>query len=221
MGSVRRTLLSQRHGLLTQTPLITSETGGRGGKKRGGHGVGGGGGWALFPKSSQAIRDGKARGEPPPLGLFWGFGALMSPPQSRRVRTGDLGMVGPRWRGRRESGTLAACRESARRRALEMRRDVHSARVPLSPEATLMATSCPAALLPACPPWGFHGRDQPGEGLLLPLLSICLCQGINPIGSSKAPAFCPPPPCPEMEPAGARAGGCQHHAHSQKPLCWG
>lgn len=67
MGSVRRTLLSRRHGLLTQTLLITSETGGRGGDKKQGEGAwsGRGGGWAPFPKSSQALWGGKAREEPP------------------------------------------------------------------------------------------------------------------------------------------------------------
>lgn len=49
-----------------------------------------------------------------------------------------------------------------------------------------------------------------GEGLLLPFVGIGLCQGINPISSSKAPALCPPPlPYHEMEPVGARAGRCQ------------
>lgn len=62
MGSVRRMLLSQRHGLLTQTLLITSETG-KGGHPGGDVAVG-------LPKSSQDI--GGGRGE---LGLSWGFGA--------------------------------------------------------------------------------------------------------------------------------------------------
>lgn len=81
MGSVRRTLLSRRHGLLTQTPLITSETGGRGGKKGGARG-GGGGSWTPFPKSSQAIWGGKARGKLPLLGPSWGSGGLLNPPWS-------------------------------------------------------------------------------------------------------------------------------------------
>lgn len=54
MGSVRRMLLSQRHGLLTQTLLITSETG------KGGHR---GGTWPLgSPKAARILGVAKAEG---------------------------------------------------------------------------------------------------------------------------------------------------------------